>query len=331
MSHRIVKKQFEILKDSRVQHILGRFLNGQISKINPTLDEELGFKYPEIENLLDSLDEVKPFLESLVNARLLIPHISGMLACCSICGSCKINSKTSNNILICNNCGTNIESEYKLIPIYSYTFSEEGIREASDKLLVKPIYDFLLERGYRTIIPGTILGVSEVKHSFDIIAYTENSEENFLVIDLAVSNKPINETKVITMFAKVYDTTPQRSIMIAIPRLTKDAKKLAEQYNIDVVETEGVSEIWKKLRIVIPPVEEFKFEALDVMTLLSLPDHLRKTATVTSKLGRATADEISDDTNRARAVESGYLNQLVRMGYLKKERDGRKVLFSVVS
>jgi len=70
-------------------------------------------------------------------------------------------------------------------------------------------------------------------------------------------------------------------------------------------------------------------EALDVMTLLSLPDHLRKTAVTLCKLEEATADEIAEHTKRARAVESGYLNQLVVMGYLKKERKGRKAYFSV--
>jgi ArsR family transcriptional regulator, lead/cadmium/zinc/bismuth-responsive transcriptional repressor len=70
-------------------------------------------------------------------------------------------------------------------------------------------------------------------------------------------------------------------------------------------------------------------EALDVMTLLSLPDHLRKTAVTLCKLERATADEVSEQTKRARAVESGYLNQLVVMGYLKKQRDGRKAYFYV--
>lgn len=70
-------------------------------------------------------------------------------------------------------------------------------------------------------------------------------------------------------------------------------------------------------------------EALDVMTLLSLPDHLRKTAVTICKLGRATAEEVAEQTKRARAVESGYLNQLVLMGYLKKERKGRKAYFFV--
>jgi response regulator of citrate/malate metabolism len=70
-------------------------------------------------------------------------------------------------------------------------------------------------------------------------------------------------------------------------------------------------------------------DTLDVMTLLSLPDHLRKTAVTLCKLEEATADEVSEQTKRARAVESGYLNQLVVMGYMKKERRGRKAYFFV--
>lgn len=69
--------------------------------------------------------------------------------------------------------------------------------------------------------------------------------------------------------------------------------------------------------------------SLDVMTLLSMPDHLRKTAMTICRFGRATADEVAQQTNRARAVESAYLNQLVIMGYLKKERKGRKAYFYI--
>ena len=69
--------------------------------------------------------------------------------------------------------------------------------------------------------------------------------------------------------------------------------------------------------------------SLDVMTLLSLPDHLRKTAMTICRCAKATAEEIAEQTERARAVESAYLNQLVIMGYLKKERKGRKAYFCV--
>jgi response regulator of citrate/malate metabolism len=68
---------------------------------------------------------------------------------------------------------------------------------------------------------------------------------------------------------------------------------------------------------------------LDSITLLSLPDHLRKTLVTLHKLREATAKEVAIQTRRARAVESGYLNQLVTMGYMKKERVGRKAYFYV--
>jgi hypothetical protein len=68
---------------------------------------------------------------------------------------------------------------------------------------------------------------------------------------------------------------------------------------------------------------------LDVSTLLSLPDHLRKTATAIAKLGEGTASEVASETGRVRAAESDYLNQLVEMGYIKKKRVSRSAVFFV--
>lgn len=67
--------------------------------------------------------------------------------------------------------------------------------------------------------------------------------------------------------------------------------------------------------------------ALDVGTLLSLPDHLRKSAMTLSEFGEATARQVARKTGRTRAAESDYLNQLVRMGLLTKKRRGRDVYF----
>ncbi len=69
---------------------------------------------------------------------------------------------------------------------------------------------------------------------------------------------------------------------------------------------------------------------LDASLLLRLPDHLRKTMMALAKLVKAKADDIAKITGRARAIESAYLNQLVRMGYVKKERKKREVYFSIV-
>lgn len=69
--------------------------------------------------------------------------------------------------------------------------------------------------------------------------------------------------------------------------------------------------------------------SIDVTTLLSLPDHLRKSAISLSTLGEGTATDISKETGRVRAVESDYLNQLVSMGLVKKKRKGRDVYFYI--
>ena len=68
---------------------------------------------------------------------------------------------------------------------------------------------------------------------------------------------------------------------------------------------------------------------LDVATLLSLPDHLRKTALALTEVGEATATDISQKTGRVRAAESDYLNQLVTKGYVKKKRKGHDVYFYI--
>jgi len=66
---------------------------------------------------------------------------------------------------------------------------------------------------------------------------------------------------------------------------------------------------------------------LDVASLLSLTDHLRTTAMVMLELQKATAEMVAEKTGRRRATESDCLNQLVRMGYLRKKREGLKVFF----
>ena len=65
--------------------------------------------------------------------------------------------------------------------------------------------------------------------------------------------------------------------------------------------------------------------------LLLLPDHLRKTFMTVAKIGESDATTISNHTGRCRAIESNYLNQLVRMEWLNKRRVSRSICFRPVS
>ncbi len=68
---------------------------------------------------------------------------------------------------------------------------------------------------------------------------------------------------------------------------------------------------------------------VDPFALLELPDHLRETAMALIKLGKGTASDVSRITGRGRAIESHYLNILVKLGYAKKKREGRKVIYEI--
>ena len=65
--------------------------------------------------------------------------------------------------------------------------------------------------------------------------------------------------------------------------------------------------------------------------LFLLPDHLRKTYLTVMSKGKTSATEAANLTGRCRAMESNYLNQLSRMGWLAKHRDSKTVRFSIIS
>jgi hypothetical protein len=65
--------------------------------------------------------------------------------------------------------------------------------------------------------------------------------------------------------------------------------------------------------------------------LFSLPDNLRKTYLIVASEGECNATQVSDLTGRSRAIESSYLNQLVRMGCLAKRRNSKTLHFYILS
>ena len=71
-----------------------------------------------------------------------------------------------------------------------------------------------------------------------------------------------------------------------------------------------------------------KLDKDELIRLMNLPDHLRKTMLTVIALGEATATDVSKQTGKSRSSESDYMNQLERMGYLKRRHAKRKVYFS---
>ncbi|KPV62531.1 MAG: hypothetical protein AOA65_1771 [Candidatus Bathyarchaeota archaeon BA1] len=246
------------------------------------------------------------------------------------CNDCSKTFEAPVPHYFCSACGRSFTFDGAVCKeVYCYSLSDEVIHEASKYLIIAPVKEFFEKNGFKTESPGSIEGRSTTRHLFDIVASREGVTGNVTVVDLAISNSLVNEQPLIAMFAKAFDTNPAQSILIAFPKLSDTGKKLAGVYKISVVEARNTDEVIKKLRGMIKAVGVTGAEPLDVMTLLSLPDHLRITAMAINKLGRSTAEDVAKETGRARAVESGYLNQLVKLGHLKRGREGHKVYFCI--
>ncbi len=99
---------------------------------------------------------------------------------------------------------------------------------------------------------------------------------------------------------------------------------------------ETLKRIEKKLGKIETELEEIRKQILEPeligpKSLVELPDHLRKTAMGLMRIGQGTASDVSRRTGRARAVESGYLNQLERQGFVTSFRRSRQKFFSIDS
>jgi hypothetical protein len=167
---------------------------------------------------------------------------AGVWCTCNECGKSFDIPITSH---FCRNCHHNFgfeEAIYK--DVYSYSMTEEAMQEASlGWILIAPIREFLQSRGFQVESPGFLKGKSGANHMFDIIAYRSGNSENANAFDLATSTgDAVSEQAVIAMFAKVFDATPNRACLIAIPKLNNNAKKLAVLYKIDLIEAKGQDE-----------------------------------------------------------------------------------------
>lgn len=170
-------------------------------------------------------------------------HKAGVWCTCNECGK-------SFDIPVpahfCRDCSRNFTFEEALYKdVYSYSLTPEAMKEATlGWILITPIRDFLESRGFEVESPGFLKGKSGASHMFDITASPTGVKRNLTVIDLATSTDDIpSEQPVIAMFAKIYDVSPDKACLVAIPRMSENGKKLAALYKIKLVEAKEPKEV----------------------------------------------------------------------------------------
>jgi hypothetical protein len=152
----------------------------------------------------------------------------------------------------CRNCYTNFTFEEAVIKdVYIYSLKEEAKEEAAiGSVVIAPIRDFLIKSGFEVESPAFIKGKSGANHMFDIVAYKgkDDAIREVTVIDLATSTEnAVSEQSVIALFAKIYDVSPENAYLIAIPKVNENGKKMAELYNIQIIEAKNQKEAIKAL------------------------------------------------------------------------------------
>jgi len=169
-------------------------------------------------------------------------HKAGVWCTCNECGKSFDIPVAAH---FCRDCHRNFTFEEALYKdVYSYDLTPEALKEATlGWILITPIREFLESRGFEVESPGFLKGKSGASHMFDITASPAGVERNLTVIDLATSTDQIaSEQPVIAMFAKIYDVSPDRACLIAIPRMSDNGKKLAALYKINLVEAKNPKE-----------------------------------------------------------------------------------------
>jgi hypothetical protein len=150
----------------------------------------------------------------------------------------------------CRDCNSSFTFEDAVIKdVYSYSLKEEAKEEAAiGWVVIAPIREFLAENGCEVESPAFLKGKSGANHMFDIVARRGKTPQKVIVIDLAMSEDGVSEQPVIALFAKIFDVAPGTAYLIAIPKMSENGKKMAELYNIRIIEAENPKEAIKQLK-----------------------------------------------------------------------------------
>lgn len=220
---------FDIKKSSLIEHVQC----GYIDVEEKFLDEKGRLVCPKCRKFLEKPD---------VDYRK-----AGMWCKCNECGKNFDIPVTSH---FCRDCKKTFDFENaECKDVYSYTISEAAAKEARlGVIVVAPISEFLKEAGFEVESPAFLKGKSGADHMFDIAAYKKGAARELMVIDVATSDEEVSEQPIIAMFAKIYDVTPNKACLIAIPKISENGKRMASLYKIEVVEAENPKEIIKALK-----------------------------------------------------------------------------------
>lgn len=138
----------------------------------------------------------------------------------------------------------------RLIPIYEYKINTKILNEIRNQVLVYgDLIAFLEDCGLTVLAPHTIPGKLE-QRTFDLAINSKGrwGAQKTIVMDILNSESSIGPDVVREFAAKVRDSKPSVSYLVAIPTLTDEARDVSKNLKLTVVEASTLKDAMSSIR-----------------------------------------------------------------------------------
>jgi hypothetical protein len=156
------------------------------------------------------------------------------------CRECREKFEHPQLNLVCRKCENEFSLQTATIrEISKYTLSPDKEQEIRQNVTsLESIENLLVELGFSVEIAATAIGEkSGIEHNFSLIASKKVGERAKLVaIDHAVATAEVGTPPLILFTFKISEVKVDLPIFVAIPKLTETAKRIAQGYNVLVIE-----------------------------------------------------------------------------------------------
>jgi hypothetical protein len=133
----------------------------------------------------------------------------------------------------------------RLIPVYDYKINMCVLNEIRKQVLVYgDLISFLEDAGLTVFAPYIIAGKSGEPRTFDLVITSKGrwGGEKTVAMDVTDFESEAGPDIVREFAAKVRDAKPTASYLVAIPKLTDDARDLAKNLKLTIVEAPSLKE-----------------------------------------------------------------------------------------
>lgn len=160
------------------------------------------------------------------------------------CADCHATLPNAENQYVCVECGNpSLMDDLQVQQLFAYIVIDReklSIVLKETDFLFDCVVETLNKIGIRSVSLGEVIGLSKIRHTFELVVYDDESEP-ILVVDTL--REDADETKIMAFHAKCDDSSRLTKkvlarIIIALPRLKKEVNNLVGSLGIIVIQSE---------------------------------------------------------------------------------------------